>query len=234
MCVCACVHVCFLNADWPAEQSLWNVNTSFSKRVFLKKGVGLHSSVLKHEVIMWSSDMIGCWRSDAHTTTHSGPPFPRTHPLLTSQYSAVRLKARAAQTSGVVFHTNTFKVHISFFQDVFELYILCFFRPNYSHKKYFSNGWLEGTFSHIEQISRHEKCDHFIPQIKVSLFFQPVMIVMSPTASTSMAHKLNICLLAPSTNKRDANNTNNNFKDKVSAISWAGWVVNALSSQMRR
>lgn len=61
--LCTCVYarasarvcVCFLNADWPAEQSLWNL-----KRVFLKKGVGLHSSVLKHEVIMWSSDTIGC------------------------------------------------------------------------------------------------------------------------------------------------------------------------------
>lgn len=51
------------------------------------------------------------------------------------------------------------------------------------------------------------------------------MLVMSPTASTAMALKLSICLLAPSTNKRDANNTNN----KVSAISWASWVVAALS-----
>lgn len=137
VCVYARVCVCFLNADWLAEQSLWNVNTSFSKRVFLKKGVGLHSSVFKHEVIMWSSDMIGCWRSDAHTTTHPGPPFSRTHPLLTSQYSAVRLKARAAQTSGVVFHTNTFKVHISFFSGCLGTLHTVFFHPNYSHKNVF-------------------------------------------------------------------------------------------------
>lgn len=126
--LCVRARARLLNADWPAEQSLWNVNTSFSNRMFLKKGVGLHSSMLKHEVIMWSSDMIGCWRSDAHTTTHPGPLFTRTHPLLTSQYSAVRLKARAAQTSGVVFHTNTFKVHISFFSGSFwTLYTVVFF-----------------------------------------------------------------------------------------------------------
>lgn len=109
MCVC----VCFLNADWLAEQSLWHVNTSFSKRVFLKKGVGLHSFVLKHEVFMWSLDMIGCRRSDALTTTHPGPPFPRTHPLLTSQYSAVHLKARARHR-GCLSHKHFESAHFLF------------------------------------------------------------------------------------------------------------------------